>query len=482
VPDTPYVRNRSTGSVGGAALADLQGNGKLDIVMGAWDGRVYAWRPSGRRVPGWPVSTDTPASTHHPAGTDVFARDYKVATTPTIVDIDGDRRPDVVVALQDTAFGSSGTPVFGYVMAWTSKGKVLPHFPVTLQAVQQGYGSAQDFITEGVQTPVAYDAPSGPKLVANPGLYFAQTIDLRTGSKRQESPASVPADGPVNAASPLVHFTTSASVGKVGGRSAPLAVQSGSAATDVITAISTTPGKGIRVRSAMAAWDPETGANQAQFTQPIQGLAFLASPALADVSGDGKPDIVQSADSGALHAFDGTTGKPVAGWPKWTGGWTFFTPAVGDLTGDGSNEVAVGSREGWLHVYRSAGKATGNGEAWHWHQNDRDTGHYGDDTRPPAAVRGVRVKRHGLRVTLSFRAPGDDWNAGRVRSYQVLALRHGKVTQSRVRLARKVRRVKGKVVAAGKRQRITVELPRGFGHFAVRGVDDAGNLGPVRVR
>jgi hypothetical protein len=85
-------------------------------------------------------------------------------------------------------------------------------------------------------------------------------------------------------------------------------------------------------------------------------------------------------------------------------------------------------------------------------------------------------------VTLSFRAPGDDWNSGRVRAYQVLALRRGKVTQSLVRRTRKVRRVKGKIVAAGKRQRITITFPRGFRHFAVRGVDDAGNLGPVPVR
>src|SRR5260370_25840288 len=42
----------------------------------------------------------------------------------------------------------------------------------------------------------------------------------------------------------------------------------------------------------------------------------------SDVSGSGKPDIVLGDDSGALQAWDDTTGQPVAGWPKWTGGWS----------------------------------------------------------------------------------------------------------------------------------------------------------------
>jgi hypothetical protein len=407
-----------------------------------------------------------------------------VATTPVIVDADGDKQLDVIVALQDTAFGSSGSPVYGYVTGFHGDGTrhkggpLLPGFPLQLKAAAQGYGTAQDFITEGVQTPVAYDVDGAPRLVANPGLFFAQTFDVHDGRNfATESPASVPAESAVNPASPLVHFTTSASVGHVGG--GPLmAVQSGSAAADVIGGVVGQPGLGIRVRSGMAAWNPETGANEAKFTQPIQGLAFLAAPALADITGDGKSDIVQSADSGATHGFDGVTGVIAKGWPKWAGGWGLFTPAVGDIDGDGKVEVVQGTREGWLHAWRTPGLTSANQDAWHWHLNDRNTGHYGDDTRPPAGIRGVKTRRSGKRLKISFRAPGDDWNDGTAKSYEVLALRRP-VTQASARAAKRIQ-VALKPAKGGTHQSVTVRIPRGARWFAIRALDDAGNIGPVR--
>ena len=69
------------------------------------------------------------------------------------------------------------------------------------------------------------------------------------------------------------------------------------------------------------AWQPESGATLDQFNQYIQGLAFFGAPAIADVTGDGRPDILQGADSGALQGFDGTTGQPAAAFPKGSGGW-----------------------------------------------------------------------------------------------------------------------------------------------------------------
>ncbi len=285
VPDTPYVRNASTGNFGGAALGDLDGDGRLDIVAGGWDGKLHAWGPTGRPLPGWPVSTAVPERAQRPSGTVTYARDAKLASTPTLVDIDGDRRPEVVAALTDTAFGEEGAPVYGFVMAYSSKGErrpggaLLPGYPVSPMAALQGYGSAQDFITEGVQTPAAYLAPDGsPKLVANAGLSTSTTIDLRTGRMTAEVPATLPAESAVNPATPVVHFSASPSVGRVGGSDVVSAVQGGSGLLDVGTAVATTPGLGQRVRSALTKWNPADGTGDSGFTQPLQGLAFISAP------------------------------------------------------------------------------------------------------------------------------------------------------------------------------------------------------------
>ncbi|MFA5786079.1 MAG: FG-GAP-like repeat-containing protein [Actinomycetota bacterium] len=480
-PDTPYVRNRSMGVVGSPVLVDLDRDGRLEIVSGSFDGRVYAWRSDGRTQPGWPVETENP---NKPEGM-TYARDFKVATTPSVADIDSDGTPDLFVALQDTAFTplDSTVGVIGFVTAFYGQGNahaggaLVPGFPIALPAAAQGYGTAQDFITEGVQTPATLDLPTGPTAIANPGLFFPYSIDLATQVTRLMAASDFAPEPPLQQASPMIHFTTSASIGNLLGTPTPQVVQSGSASVDVISAIIGLPGRGIRVRSGLTAYDPVTGAVLPQFAvaKPIQGLGFLTAPAIADISGDGSPDVVQVTDSAAAHGFDGLTGQVIEGWPKWTGGWSLFTPAVGDLEGDGKVEVVLSTREGYLLAFHTPGKVEANSEAWHYHQNDRNTGHYGDDTRPPAAVDDMKVEGS----TLTFTAPGDDWNSGTAAHYELFRSTQV-ITQDTLSKATKIV-VSQTPKTAGQRETLAIPSEGVGGFFAVRAIDDADNIGPVWV-
>jgi hypothetical protein len=216
-----------------------------------------------------------------------------------------------------------------------------------------------------------------------------------------------------------------------------------------------------------------------QFDTYVQGLSFFTAPAIADVTGDGTPDIVQAGDSGAVTGLDGSGGGAAAGWPKWTGGFSLFTPAVGDLTGTGTVSVATTTREGYLYVWDTPGLTRANTEAWHWHQNDRNTGHYGADTRPPAAVRDLAVSCTPSGDSLTFTAPGDDWNDGTAASYQVFRSDHP-ITQDTLASAAPVA-VGQPPRPAGTRETIHVADQPGACDYAVRAVDAAGNIGPVRV-
>jgi hypothetical protein len=476
VPLTPYTRNRSAGAFGSPVLADLDGDRDLEVVLGDWDGRVYAWTSTGALLKGWPADTENPDKSVPPGF--VYARDYKVATTPAIADVDGDGQQDVVVALADTSFPDpvNEGPVTGYVTAFRGSGQRVDGYPVRIPALVQGYGTAQDFVTEGVQTPAVFDGPTGPVLVANAGLAPAVTVDLRTRTVTPLVPPVFAPGGRGQSASPLVHFTTSASLGRlVPGTPGPQVAQAGSAATDVATAVVATPGLGIRVRAGLTAYDPTAHAPLPAFAVPkvLQGLPFLSAPAVADVSGDGRPDVLIATDSAALHAFDGLTGAEVPGFPKWTGGWVLYTPTVADLDDDGKVEVIAQTREGYLHAWRTAGLATANVEAWHYHQDERNTGHYGTDTRPPAGVRDLRVS--GSR--LSFTAPGDDGNTGTAARYEVYGSDRP-ITQDTLRSSR---RLSVTVAPRPAGARVTAQVPAAR-YYAVRAVDDVGNLGPVPVR
>ena len=118
--------------VGGVAIGKLVG-GTPDIVASDMCGYVYAWTPAGRRLPGFPVRTN-PAYSRDPspyAGTPsatnpaVDPRDPNnrllpgILGAPSLADLQGNGQHDVVVSSLDR-----------HVYAWTPTGQAVPGYPV----------------------------------------------------------------------------------------------------------------------------------------------------------------------------------------------------------------------------------------------------------------------------------------------------------------------------------------------------------------
>ena len=345
------------------SLAQLDGRGKLDVVVGAADGQVYAWNGRGRRLAGWPVE----------------ARDgddrERIVSSPAVGDIDGDGSPDVVEASAEV-YGSTPQTT-GRVYAWDSAGRLKPGWPIEPPALAAdaipiaGEGtpaspSLADVDGDG-DDEVAIAAFTGqPELYDGDGSRVLAFNTSGTGSESRASAASALALGSNSAFGRL----------EAGG---PLRFFSG--LVDAQFAVATQlPAQQVPYEHLFGGWDAASGDHLPAFPAPVEQFQILAGPAVADVDGDGGAEVVAGTSGLLLHAFkeDGT--EP-PGWPKQTGGWLFAAPAVGDVDGDGKLEVVAVTREGYMFVWNTPAKAPGFVEWPTFRHDPTNTGRYGGRLR-----------------------------------------------------------------------------------------------------
>jgi len=79
-----------------------------------------------------------------------------------------------------------------------------------------------------------------------------------------------------------------------------------------------------------------------RFSAITNGFATQNSPAVADISGDGLPDVVVGDEDGVLSGISGT-GELLPGFPIQLGGEVRGGPALCDCDGDGMSEIVVSS-------------------------------------------------------------------------------------------------------------------------------------------
>ncbi len=482
-PDEPFTRPAIMGATAPPVLANLDSDPQLEIVQSAWDGRIHAWNPGGSRVKGFPVHATLPPGTPVPSG-QVTINDQKLDLPPALAQLDGDKEPELVQRLQYAFANGAGLQVpFGgesNVVAYNPDGSRVPGFLISGQALAFYYGSAQEFITEGVNNPTTADINGDGKteIASAAGIFSPTTLYNPDGSQDMVygplpgatlsllfgNPTGIlnafngtlPDDAPVN-------FTTSGAFGHFGPGGQLSYVEPGSGGASVAGSL-LLAGSGIPIVNYMRGFNATSGAEIPGMPSRAQGLDFLGAPAVADVNGDGSPDVIEGGDSSALHAFT-SDGTQAAGFPKFTTGWVLFGPAVGDLNSDGRNDVVAATREGYVMAWKTKGKASANNEWWGYRHDERNTGMYGVDTRPPGELRKAHLNRADTK--LRFEAPGDDWYAGKVDHYRI---QFGNICGPGKPRHRRV----AATAAAGHRQ--TVKAPHG-NLFSVQAVDEAGNVG-----
>ncbi len=309
------------------ALLDLDNDGKDEIVVMTYyypsgsttygPAQVHIYNNDGSEMPGWPQTIPVNSE-----------------SSPAIGDIDSDFEMEIVV-------GSGRDPnlaVPGEIYAWNLDGSVCSGFPIE----------------------VGNDVSSTPTL-ADINLNGIVDILIRIKMTSTNINGIYAFDGQGQF---LPGFP--AAIPRGGTQGAPAVADMDD---DMIPEIAI--GVAQAVDSGLVYVFNYDGSLKSGFPRLVNATWVEESVVIADVSGDGLPDVVAttnglSNDPGKVWAFD-YQGNTVSGFPIITenvvGSSLECTPSVVDIDGDGDNEIFTANWNGTVYAWDSPGLAI-PGNSW----------------------------------------------------------------------------------------------------------------------
>lgn len=363
-PQLPMDNGWSTGSRETAAAGDIDGDGVLEAVFGRWVGRLYAYRYDSFQVDGFPRFLGTQISTSEVA----------------LFDLDDDGEDEMVVQ----TFPNQQSSAPGTVHIYNRDGSELPGWPVQLPQHSESSPSLGDIDGDGE---IEIVIGSGENVSAEiKGGLWAFNLDgsicagfpITSGYSVNCSPSLYDVDG--NGLVDILirvklRSTEINGIYAFDGSGAvlpgfPAVLPTGGSAHGV-PAVADVDGDGtpeIAYGTVEAVdlgkvwlWNID-GSLRPNFPQPVFATWVEESVSLEDVSGDGLPDIVCGTngvvnDPAQVWAFHGD-GNVVSGFPimiNETFSTLETTPTIVDIDGDGDTELFTASHEGTVFAFDTPG-------------------------------------------------------------------------------------------------------------------------------
>jgi hypothetical protein len=431
------------GFTGTVAAGDIDGDGEVEVVGASLRGGLYAWHTDGTRVAGFPVNSIG----REPEEFDTFhTYDQGFAGAPAVRDVDGDGAAEIIAAGMDGrlyVIDGTGSHVGASPIEMCFEGSPEKDYEDGLCGVE-GTRSIVSPLVADVDADGRMEIGFGTNEAVDGGRYsVSYLVDALTGEAEpgwpmledglvneaallplvgQGHPSSMAAadldgdgdleiinpimlgqtdllshDGTVHMEIPyhetdwdgghnvdvpsIIQMVNNPAFGDLDGDGMPDLLQGGAGALWVA---SLAMNEQFDFQHAVIAWSGASGEILEGWPRQIEDIQFLVSPAVADITGDGRNEAIYGSGGFMVYAWDGQ-GEVAPGWPKFTGHWILGSPAVGDIDGDGYLDVVVATREGWLHAWSTKGHADQQIE---WASVHHDPGNTGDHSYPIPRQRG----------------------------------------------------------------------------------------------
>lgn len=448
----------------------------MEILASCADGHIYAWHADGMPVAGWPVILRDPAKV---ATMDATTRRFSLAAgsgwepgskalaTPSLGDLDGDARLEVVATVNEEyretpnalfdpllqqLIGPAGGGGNGRIYALRAEGASTPETAATHatahtqdQAYLHGWpvpiaAAVLDILPlagqGGITQPPLMDADGDGTLEVATSTHFGPAYLLDgNGSSHlglsgtvyrtlPQSASDFGADSPASDAPSLPAFAA-LSAGRLAPESAPT-LASGCAGLNRLLDIAL-PARQEDAEDHVGIWNTGEGTYRRFGPAVVNDVQFFAGPVFADVTGDGAAEIIQGTAFGDLTVVG--TDSTVR---YHTGGWHMGSAAVGRAPGAAGDppvlHLASFTREGFLRLFPTATATAGDAalaafaqwpEAGH---DARNSGNLSTDAERPYPVSDLRAAPLFMAAQLHFIATGDDRDLGKAERYEVRAL------------------------------------------------------------